>query len=94
MCPLSRANVSSSRPDVSSFRANVSSFWPDVFTSAGDVFNFRRRRVPRSRGPQGGMPRGTWQVVRGDGEWLVTRVGVGLGGIGGRTGAGEGGCRQ
>ena len=34
--------------------------------------------------------RGRWLV--GGGEWLVTRVGVGLGGIGGRIEAGDGGC--
>ena len=33
-----------------------------------------------------------WQV--GGGEWLVTRVGVGLGGVVGRTGAGDGGGWQ
>ena len=55
------------------------------------IFGGARPSVQRSAGRN--AP-GTWQVVRGDGEWLVKRVAVGLGGIVGRTGAVEGGCWQ
>ena len=47
---------------------------------------------PRFLRPRGGMTRGKWLV--GGGEWLVTRAGVGLGGVGGRAWAGDGGCWQ
>ena len=92
MCQLCRANVSRFWLDVSTFRPNVSSFRPDVFTLAGQVFSFGSGASPRFRRLRGGMTRGKWLV--GGGECLVTRAGVGLGGVGGCTGAGDGECWQ
>ena len=85
MCSVGWVNVFSSW-------ANVFIFWPDVFTLAGQVFSFGWGASPRFRRLRGAMTRGKWLV--GGGEWLVTRAGVGLGGVGGRTGAGDGGCWQ
>ena len=97
MCSVGRVNVFSFGGNVSSFRANVSSFWPNVFsfegdvsTLAGDVSSFWVGRVPSVL--TSARRNDTGQVA-GAG-WLVTRVGVGLGGIGGRIEAGDGGGWQ
>ena len=69
-------------------RANVFSFGGDVFTLAGQVFSFGWGASPRFRRLRGEMTRGNWLV--GDGEWLVTKVGVGLLASGGEPGPGMG----
>ena len=57
-----------------------------------EIPSFGRLRAGsrRTSGSQGRS--GKW--LMGGGEWLVTRAGVGLGGIGGRIEAGDGGCWQ
>ena len=69
-------------------QANVSSFWPDVSTFRPNVSSFR----PNVFGEEGESREE--RAGRGRSGEGVTGTGVGLGGVGGRTGAGDGGCWQ